>query len=149
MTPLVSDIPGAAPLTDPDLVNGWGLARSDTSPWWVADNGPDPDHSKSTLYTGAGAKVSLTVDVLGGPTGAVFAGVPGSFEIGTATDPTPLAANFVFATEDDGIRAWRGGDDRARRSDDGHRRRRDLQGSGDRQADPGQPAAVRDGLPQR
>jgi uncharacterized protein (TIGR03118 family) len=109
VTPLVSDIPGKAPLTDPDLVNGWGLARSDTSPWWVADNGPDPDHSKSTLYTGAGAKVPLTVDVLGGPTGAVFAGVPGSFEIGTATDSTPMAANFVFATEENGIRAWRGG----------------------------------------
>ena len=42
VTPLVSDIPGAAPVTDPDLVNGWGLARSATSPWWVADNGPDP-----------------------------------------------------------------------------------------------------------
>jgi uncharacterized protein (TIGR03118 family) len=109
VTPLVSDIPGAAPLTDPDLVNGWGLARSDTSPWWVADNGPDPAHSKSTLYTGAGAKLSLTVDVLGGPTGAVFAGVPANFEIGTATDPTPLAASFIFATENDGIRAWRGG----------------------------------------
>ena len=41
VTPLVSDIPGAAPLTDPELVNAWGLARSATSPWWVADNGPD------------------------------------------------------------------------------------------------------------
>ena len=51
VTPLVSNIPGAAPLTDPDLVNGWGLARSATSPWWVADNGPDPSSSKSTLYT--------------------------------------------------------------------------------------------------
>jgi uncharacterized protein (TIGR03118 family) len=109
VTPLVSNVPGKAPLTDPDLVNGWGLARSDTSPWWVADNGPDPDHSKSTLYTGAGAKFSLTVDVLGGPTGAVFAGVPGNFQIGTATDPTPMAANFIFATEKDGLRAWRGG----------------------------------------
>ena len=109
VTPLVSDIPNAAPLNDPDLVNGWGLARSDGSPWWVADNGPNPAHSKSTLYTGSGAKVPLTVDVLGGPTGAVFAGVAGNFEIGTDTDSTPMAANFVFATEDDGIRAWRGG----------------------------------------
>jgi uncharacterized protein (TIGR03118 family) len=109
VTPLVSDIPNAAPLTDQDLVNGWGLARSDTSPWWVADNGPDPAHSKSTLYTGAGAKVPLTVNVLGGPTGAVFSGVAGNFLIGTDTDPTPLAANFVFATENGDIRAWRGG----------------------------------------
>ena len=41
VTPLVSDVPGAAPTTDPNLVNGWGLARSPTSPWWVADNGPE------------------------------------------------------------------------------------------------------------
>ncbi len=109
VTPLVSDIPGAAPLTDPDLVNGWGLARSATSPWWVADNGPDPSSSKSTLYTGAGAKVALTVSVPGGPTGAVFAGVMGSFPIATATDPTLGPASFVFATEAGEIRAWRGG----------------------------------------
>src|SRR5205823_8070040 len=52
VTPLVSDIPGAAPLTDPELVNAWGLARSATSPWWVADNGPDRGSSRSTVYTG-------------------------------------------------------------------------------------------------
>jgi uncharacterized protein (TIGR03118 family) len=109
VTPLVSDIQGAAPLNDADLVNGWGLARSDTSPWWVADNGPDPSSSKSTLYTGAGAKVPLTVNVLGGPTGAVFAGVADNFLIGTDSDPTPLAAKFIFATENGDIRAWQGG----------------------------------------
>src|SRR5439155_12473004 len=86
-----------------------GLARSDTSPWWVADNGPDPDHSKSTLYTGGGAKVPLTVDVHGAPTGTVFAGVDGNFLIGTDSDSTPGPARFIFATEDEGIRAWRGG----------------------------------------
>src|SRR6266516_5662673 len=69
VTPLVSDVPGAAPATDPNLVNGWGLARSATSPWWVADNGTD----KSTLYTSTGAIVPLVVTVDGGPTGAVFA----------------------------------------------------------------------------
>ena len=109
VTNLVSNMPGAAPLTDADLVNGWGLARSDTSPWWVADNGPDPDHSKSTLYTGSGAKIALTVDVLGGPTGAVFAGVDGNFPIATDSDSTAGPARFIFATEDQGIRAWRGG----------------------------------------
>jgi uncharacterized protein (TIGR03118 family) len=109
VTRLVSDIPGAAPLADPDLVNGWGLARSTTSPWWVADNGPDPSTSKSTLYTGAGAKVALTVDVPGGPTGAVFAGVAGSFPIATATSSTLGPAAFVFATESGALLAWRGG----------------------------------------
>jgi uncharacterized protein (TIGR03118 family) len=109
VTPLVSDIPGVAPLTDPELVNAWGLTRSPTSPWWVADNGPDPGTSKSTLYTGGGAKV-LSVNVLGGPTGDVFAGVPGNFQIGTDTDPTALApAKFIFATENGDLRAWQAG----------------------------------------
>jgi uncharacterized protein (TIGR03118 family) len=109
VTPLVSDIPGAAPLTDPTLVNGWGLARSATSPWWVADNGPDPSSSSSTLYTGGGAKVPLTVAVPGGPTGAVFAGVPGSFPIATSATTALGPASFVFATEAGELRAWRGG----------------------------------------
>jgi hypothetical protein len=36
---LVSDIPGLAAVTDPALVNPWGMASSTTSPWWVSDNG--------------------------------------------------------------------------------------------------------------
>jgi uncharacterized protein (TIGR03118 family) len=109
VTPLVSDIQGAAPLTDSELVNGWGLARSATSPWWVADNGPDQSSSHSTVYNAAGSKI-LSVSVLGGPTGAVFAGVAGNFMIGTATDPTALApAKFIFATEAGDIRAWQAG----------------------------------------
>jgi uncharacterized protein (TIGR03118 family) len=109
VTPLVSDIPGVAPVTDPELVNAWGLARSSTSPWWVADNGPSPDASKSTVYTGGGSKV-LSVTVHGGPTGAVFAGVAGNFQIGTDADPTALApAKFIFATENGDLRAWQAG----------------------------------------
>jgi uncharacterized protein (TIGR03118 family) len=109
VTPLASDIPGAAPNNDPDLVNGWGLARSATSPWWVADNGPDPSTSKSTLYNQAGVKQGLVVDVLGGPTGAVFAGVTGNFMIPTTASATLGPASFIFATEAGDIRAWRGG----------------------------------------
>src|SRR5215831_8710152 len=47
-TNLVSDLPGLAQLTDPDLVNPWGLVASPTSPAWVADNGTD----KATIYPG-------------------------------------------------------------------------------------------------
>ena len=53
---MVSDQAGKARLTDPDLVNAWGLAASPGtnsspgSPLWVADNGSD----SSTLYTGSG-----------------------------------------------------------------------------------------------
>ena len=34
---LVSDVPGAGDVTDPNMVNAWGLGRSAASPWWVAD----------------------------------------------------------------------------------------------------------------
>jgi len=39
VTPLASDVPGLAPATDASLKNTWGLARGDTTPWWIANNG--------------------------------------------------------------------------------------------------------------
>jgi uncharacterized protein (TIGR03118 family) len=110
VTPLVSDVPGAAAVTDAHLVNAWGLTRSATSPWWVADNGTD----LSTLYNAAGvpqpAAQPLVVGVDGGPTGTVLAGIAGQFQVGTTASPTTLGpANFIFASEDGMIRAWRGG----------------------------------------
>jgi uncharacterized protein (TIGR03118 family) len=98
--PLVSDLSGAAPTTDPNLVNAWGLAASSSSPWWVADNGTD----KSTLYNGnTGAIVPLVVQVAGGPTGTVFNGSAGFLlQSGAASGP----ARFIFASEDGRIRGW-------------------------------------------
>ena len=46
---LVSDIPGLAATTDPNLVNSWGIAFNATSPAWIADNGT----GLSTLYSGS------------------------------------------------------------------------------------------------
>ena len=37
-TNLVSNVPGKAPVTDPNLQNPWGLVASSTSPWWVSNN---------------------------------------------------------------------------------------------------------------
>src|SRR6478672_4261632 len=81
-TNLVSSIRGTGtnpvnPL-DQQLVNPWGLTRSVTSPWWVADNGT----GVSTLYNGVGNKNALfvTIPVPTGvagpakPTGVVFNG---------------------------------------------------------------------------
>src|SRR3954454_18854294 len=46
---LVSNQPGVAPLTDPTLLNGWGIALSPTGPTiWVSSNGG----GVSELYTG-------------------------------------------------------------------------------------------------
>src|SRR5262245_32378856 len=101
-TNLVSDVPGLAPVTDPNLVNPWGLAASATSPWWVADNGT----GVSTLYNGLGAKQALTVTIPP-PTG----GTPPSAPTGVVFNATSSfgGARFIFVTEGGTIAAWSGG----------------------------------------
>ncbi len=110
VTSLVSDVPGAAAHTDGNLVNAWGLARSATSPWWVSDNGT----MKTTVYNGSGVLQSIGGNafqgVPGDPTGAVFSGISGQFQVGTTAAPTTLGtSNFIFDSEDGTISAWRGG----------------------------------------
>src|SRR5260370_7943602 len=43
---LVSDIPGLATITEPDLVNPWGVSHSTTSPFWTSNQGT----STTTLF---------------------------------------------------------------------------------------------------
>ncbi len=104
-TNLISDIPGVARITDPNLVNPWGQAASPTSPLWVADNGTNV----SSLYTG-GIKgsipqiVPLVVSIPeGAPTGVVF-NPTGDFVV--HTESGSAAANFIFASEAGRITAW-------------------------------------------
>jgi uncharacterized protein (TIGR03118 family) len=99
---LQSDVPGVALGVDPDLVNAWGIVASPTSPWWVSAEGTE----KSTLYNGnTGLKLGLVVSVPDGPTGVVFNGTP-DFKVDAGTGP--LAARFIFATEDGRIAGWNG-----------------------------------------
>ena len=109
---LVSDQPGKAHLTDPDLVNAWGLAASPGtdaapgSPLWVADNGSD----KATLYTGATptsvAKASLVVNVTGtAPTGQVFNPDTSAFIVRDKKGHSG-ASVFIFDTENGTIDGW-------------------------------------------
>jgi uncharacterized protein (TIGR03118 family) len=107
-TNLVSDVPGLAAITDPNLVNAWGLSSSPSSPIWVANNGT----GTSTLYNTADQKVPLTVSIPnpegenGTPTGTVFntSTSPNDFVVtnGTAHGPS----RFLFATEDGTILGW-------------------------------------------
>jgi uncharacterized protein (TIGR03118 family) len=101
--PLVSDngVPGT--MTDPNLINAWGLAAGPMTPWWVADNGTDV----STLYTGAGAAIPLVVSVGGGPTGLVYNASATDFVVTDGT--TSGVARFIFASEDGMIRGWNPG----------------------------------------
>ena len=89
------------PSPDAQLVNAWGLSRSPTSPWWVANNGDD----SSTLYRADGTKVTASpgVDARvgipdGAPTGTVWNGITADFN-GDA---------FLFDGEAGVIFGWRG-----------------------------------------
>ena len=102
---LVSDVPGEAAMTDPDLVNGWGISRSGGSPWWVSDNGTN----KSTLYqidniTGMATKQALVVTIPGAPTGQVRNISTTDFVVSMGAVSGP--AIFIFATDDGQIAGW-------------------------------------------
>ena len=96
VTILVSNEAEDAPVVDPLLKNGWGIAASGSGPWWVADNGT----GYSTVYNGDGEKLSLEVQVPGAPTGTVFNGGT-QFQV---ADGAP--AVFLFASEDGTFSAW-------------------------------------------
>jgi uncharacterized protein (TIGR03118 family) len=99
--PLVADsVAAGASATDASLVNGWGLSAGPTTPWWTANNGSDT----STLYSGVGAKLALTVTVPGAPTGTVFNGNAAAFSV--TQNGKSGAARFLFATEGGMIMGW-------------------------------------------
>ncbi len=86
----------ATDLTDPGLINAWGIASSATSPFWIASNGA----GTSEIYNGAGVKQALVVTIPGdgSVTGVAFSGAAGAFN-GDA---------FLFVSEDGTISGWRG-----------------------------------------
>jgi len=76
---LVSDIPNLAQITDPAVINPWGISFGPKTPLWVSNNGVQPGKTKSliTLYRGGNAqapiatRLGLAVDA-DSPTGTVF-----------------------------------------------------------------------------
>jgi uncharacterized protein (TIGR03118 family) len=95
---------GSAPVIDPDLVNPWGMSRGSGTPWWVSDQGT----GLSTLYSGNGTKVPLTVTIpaaksgeTGTPTGTIYNGSATDFLLAAATP-----ARFLFSTLDGQIIGW-------------------------------------------
>ncbi len=104
-TNLVSDIPGVARITDPNLVNPWGVAEFPGGPLWVADN----NANVATLYTGdlAGSAltpVNLVVKTPGGAaTGQIFNGTSG-FVVHNRTQKG--SAKFIFSSENGVISGW-------------------------------------------
>ncbi|QDP95892.1 TIGR03118 family protein [Microlunatus elymi] len=103
---LVSDQPGVAALTDPDLVNPWGMSRGPNTPVWVSDNGADVSTLYRTDTPGAAVtKVPLVVSIPGGaPTGQV-ANDTTAFTVPGTGQP----ARFIFIGEDGDLSAWNQG----------------------------------------
>jgi uncharacterized protein (TIGR03118 family) len=113
-TNLVSDVPGLAAHTDPNLRNPWGTATGPGLPIWVSDNAA----GATTLYDGAGnsatgptgqhvvaipAPPSAGPGAVGAPDGAVFNPATG-FVVSKADTSGP--SKFIFATEDGTIVGW-------------------------------------------
>ena len=103
-TNLVSDVPGLAANTDPNLKNPWGVSFSATSPFWTSDQVT----GLATLYNAAGVPQGLVVTIPAGgapptgPTGQVFGNVTGSFLV----NGTP--ATFIFDTLHGTLAGWNG-----------------------------------------
>ena len=108
-TNLVSDIPGEAQHTDPNLVNPWGMTLGTNSGLWVSDNGT----GKATTYDGngnpipSGSPLIVTIPAPGGgtaaPTGVATNATTG-FLIFAHGNSGP--ATELFSTEDGTIAGW-------------------------------------------
>jgi uncharacterized protein (TIGR03118 family) len=106
---LISDQSGVADLTDPNLVNGWGIAISAASPFWICDGGT----GLSTVYTASATAFSISAIKPAIPpssnggnkvcTGIVANSVTTSFLVGPAPG---RSASFIFATEGGTISGW-------------------------------------------
>ncbi|HLY18372.1 MAG TPA: TIGR03118 family protein [Bryobacteraceae bacterium] len=100
---LVSDLPGLADFTDPNLKGAWGISESSSSPFWISDAAT----GVSTLYTSTGSLIPLVVTIppaaggsAGIPTGTVYNSTTGF----TVASGEPAA--FIFDTLDGTVSGW-------------------------------------------
>jgi uncharacterized protein (TIGR03118 family) len=114
-TNLVSDLPGLATITDPSLINPWGISHTSTSPFWVSNQGS----GTTTLYAVTGS-TSVTKTVINppsgfvaipttasgpqGPTGQVSNTNTSSFLVGNGGNGA--SAHFIFGSKNGTISAW-------------------------------------------
>jgi uncharacterized protein (TIGR03118 family) len=115
-TNLVSDIPGLALHTDPNLRNSWGTSTGPGLPIWVSDNAtgvttlydgqgnPQPGPGKQQLVVTIPAPSSAGPGAVGTPDGTVFNPTPDGFAV--AKNGVSAPARFLFATEDGVIAGW-------------------------------------------
>jgi hypothetical protein len=117
-TNLVSDIPGLAQITNPELVNPWGVSHSSTSPFWTSNQGTNT----ATLYNVTNKTTVMKVNInrpagfvkipttpagtasgVQGPTGQVNNTNTMSFLVSNGDGGS---AHFIFANLNGTISAW-------------------------------------------
>jgi len=118
-TDLVSDIPGLATITEPTLVNPWGISHTTTSPFWISDQGTnftnlwsvtgETNVTKVTAVNPPTGNIAIPTSGGGpaqGPTGQVANQnpSPSSFPVGNGGNGG--SAHFIFANLNGTISAW-------------------------------------------
>ena len=104
---LISDGSIPAQVTDPNLVNAWGISFSPTSPFWISDNGTglasvdSVQNGAVTLNVRPPVTIPSPTGDTSAPTGQVFNSFTNAFML---SDGQP--ATFLFATEDGTIAGW-------------------------------------------
>jgi uncharacterized protein (TIGR03118 family) len=115
-TDLVSDIPGLAALTEPELHNPWGMSHNATSPIWTSNQATQtatlfavtPDlHVTKASPAGTNGNIAIPPAGVSGPTGQVANTNTSSFAVGNGGNN--LSANFIFANLNGTISAWNSG----------------------------------------
>jgi len=117
-TDLVSDIPGLAALTEPELHNPWGVSHTATSPFWTSNQGTQT----ATLFAvtagngvtkaapaGTNGNIAIPPAGVSGPTGQVANTNTSSFPVSVVSGGNGASANFIFANLNGSISAWNGG----------------------------------------
>jgi len=116
-TNLVSDIPGLATITDPELHNPWGVSHSPTSPFWVSNQGTstatlyavtdETNVSKININPPAGfVAIPKTLTGPQGPTGQVNNTNTACFPVSVSSGGDGGSAHFIFANLNGTISAW-------------------------------------------
>jgi uncharacterized protein (TIGR03118 family) len=117
-TNLVSDIPGLAAITEPELHNPWGISHTATSPFWTSNQGT----STATLFAvtptlmkvapaGTNGNIAIPTTASGpqGPTGQVANTNTSSFPVSVASGGDGASAHFIFANLNGTISGWDAG----------------------------------------
>ena len=106
-TNLVSDVPGLAPTTDPNLQNPWGVSQTPDGQFRVADN----HAGVATLYNAAGRVVGSPITIPT-PPGVTPPAAPDGNVFNTTSDfvvshdGKSAPATVIFSTEDGTLVAW-------------------------------------------